>query len=227
MRSKLSIAALAFAASCTLVHAQTPAAPAPAATAAKPAPAPATPPKPVSPAKAAKVEEMLNVTKIEPSLQQMTTQMQSRIKQIAQQQAAQAGNEPEKQPVTTTYLAKMDNIAATEVTWDKLKPAIIQSYADSFSDSDLDSILAFYKTPAGKALLDKQPELSDKTRDAVQKMVGEAQPQMMQATKDYQDKIKTLTKPTLNTLPDSTTTPKSTTTTPAKPATDPAAAPKK
>jgi hypothetical protein len=46
-----------------------------------------------------------------------------------------------------------------ELNWSKLKADHVTLYADRYSEEELKSIIAFFKTPAGKAFVEKQPAL--------------------------------------------------------------------
>ncbi len=44
--------------------------------------------------------------------------------------------------------------------WEILEPSLIKLYKDNFTDSEVNAILTFYKTPAGVALLVKMPKIN-------------------------------------------------------------------
>jgi uncharacterized protein len=59
----------------------------------------------------------------------------------------------------------------------------------------LDGIIAFYKSPAGKAMLEKGPSLNQRTYDTLQSLQAHAKPLTDQATKDMKDKAQALYPP--------------------------------
>ena len=56
-----------------------------------------------------------------------------------------------------------------ELSWEKMKGEYIDLYAKAFTVDEMKAIIAFYKTPAGKALLEKQPELMKQGMEIGQK----------------------------------------------------------
>jgi hypothetical protein len=44
-----------------------------------------------------------------------------------------------------------------------IRPQLVELYSETFSAAEIDSILAFYQSPAGHALLDKRPVIMSKT----------------------------------------------------------------
>ena len=59
------------------------------------------------------------------------------------------------------------------LTWEKLKPQVMQSYRDSFSDTELETILAFYTSPTGQAYLTRAPQIAGKSCEAAEAKVRE------------------------------------------------------
>lgn len=64
----------------------------------------------------------------------------------------------EPQPPTdfdATLKARAPRLAANITAWEQVKPR--QSEAESFSDQELDDLIAFYNSPAGQAMIKTQP----------------------------------------------------------------------
>ncbi len=71
-------------------------------------------------------------------------------------------------------------------------PRSSQVYIDTYTDQELDGILAFYHSPAGQALIAKSPQLMARTMQLVQTQMNEVQPQIRQANEDFTRKMKEL-----------------------------------
>ena len=138
----------------------------------------------------AKAEEMLQLTKAGPALQEQLKNLQDRVDSLAKQQFGQGAMSPEQTKLSTEYLKQVDTITSDEVGWDKLHPAILQDYADSFTEPELDGIIAFYKSPSGQALIAKTPAVLSKTNTIVTDKIKEMQPKLASLTQDYAAKIK-------------------------------------
>jgi hypothetical protein len=61
----------------------------------------------------------------------------------------------------------------------KMLPKIAEIYAENFSEQQLNDILAFYASPTGQALLDKQPALAREAQLAVAPLVPPMQRDMI------------------------------------------------
>ncbi|MDB5816261.1 MAG: hypothetical protein JWN23_3378 [Rhodocyclales bacterium] len=65
--------------------------------------------------------------------------------------------------IADTYMQKVMIIMKDELSWAKMKPLYIQIYAESFSQEEIDGLIAFYASPAGQAYIDKLPLVTQKT----------------------------------------------------------------
>jgi hypothetical protein len=59
-----------------------------------------------------------------------------------------------------------------EFNWSTLKPIYVGIYRESFSQEEIDGLVAFYRSPAGQAFVNKMPVVTQKSMAAVQAMLG-------------------------------------------------------
>ncbi len=149
----------------------------------------------------AKAEQMLAVTKADTQMQTQLSALEARIQELAKQQSGVAPLNPAQTKLTDEYQKQIHDITLDEVGFDKVKPLIVQYYVDSFSEAELDGILAFYKTPAGQALITKTPDLAMKSTTLVQNHIKELQPKLATVTQDYLAKLKAAATPSSGAAP--------------------------
>jgi hypothetical protein len=140
---------------------------------------------------------MLTLTGTKPSLIATIEQGRKRIAIYADQQAGilppvPKDQEAKRKQITVAYEARMSTIAEAQLTWDKLKPSLIRYCADNFTDQQMDRIIVFYKSAAGKVMLEKGQELNQQTYSALISLQNQAKPLTDQATLEMQDKMKAL-----------------------------------
>lgn len=133
----------------------------------------------------AKAEQMLALTHTDALLKQQLDNVQERVQTLAKEQSSAANQTPEQQKLTADYLRKVSALSMDAVGWDKVRPVLVQSYAETFTDAELDAIIVFYKSPAGESIVANAPELSQKTVSMVQASIKELQPKLAQLTQDY------------------------------------------
>jgi len=67
---------------------------------------------------------------------------------------------------------KAKAVMREELGWEKNKEMYVRLYADTFSQEEIDAQVAFYGSPIGQAILDKQPVLMQKTGVLMQELAG-------------------------------------------------------
>ena len=81
-------------------------------------------------------------------------------------------------------LKQIREITHDGLAWSRLEPGFTDVYAESYSESTVDGLLAFYRSPAGTEMLAKQPEVMAKSNSVVQAAAVEMQPRMQKAVQD-------------------------------------------
>jgi hypothetical protein len=115
-----------------------------------------------APASEASVEQMLKVMKMESIVENMKAQMKP---VFAATEAPPTGLQPSPltQEYERIYRAKYQAWMEEEISWKKLKPQYVRIYQESYSQEEIDGMLAFYKSPAGQATINKMPVVAQKT----------------------------------------------------------------
>ena len=119
----------------------------------------------------AKAQELLQVAKMDQGFKQMLERAQTSIKTQITRQATAAADK-------AAIEAKISPILSQQLSWDQLKPQYVKVYADTYTEEELDVILAFYKSPAGQAWFAKSPEVGEKARQITQQAMQDAQAQI-------------------------------------------------
>ena len=79
----------------------------------------------------------------------------------------------EKKKVIEAFLDKYKNIVKEEFSWEKMMPDYSRIYRETFTEEELQSLIAFYESPTGQMFIRKTPEIMDKTSDLLRiKMVS-------------------------------------------------------
>lgn len=139
--------------------------------------------------KQAKAEELLELTHMDHMMTQMLEQMTVRMKASTDQQTARMHMTPEQKTIYGDFQQKLNQLLASNLNWDKMKPIMVQAYSETYTDQELNGILAFYRSPAGQAMVAKSPELMSKTRTAMMQQMSTLQSQIWKLTKNFTEKI--------------------------------------
>ncbi|HWR53673.1 MAG TPA: DUF2059 domain-containing protein [Bryobacteraceae bacterium] len=72
----------------------------------------------------------------------------------------------------------------------KARPALAKVYADTYTEEEIDGILAFYKSPVGKAFLEKMPEVMQRSAPMMMVLMGGLQPEIRKMMEEMKQNSK-------------------------------------
>lgn len=136
--------------------------------------------------KRAKVDELLVAMKSDAMMAQMLDQARSTIRG----QAAKADVPAQMRPVVDEYTQKMIDVVSQHLNWSRLKPQIVAIYSEAFTEEELNAILTFYQSPAGRSLVDKMPQLVNRSVEVSQRELETAQPEIQKLSDEMLAKLK-------------------------------------
>jgi uncharacterized protein len=124
--------------------------------------------------KSAKIEEMLKLT----NANQMLNQMFGQMKGMVHAQMSKVDIPPDKRQQAEQMEQQILQLVQDSLSWEKLKPKMIEIYAATFTEEEIDGILNFYKSPAGQAMLQKMPQLMQRSIAMTQEASQDLMPQI-------------------------------------------------
>lgn len=78
-------------------------------------------------------------------------------------------------------MPKVMDVVYKQLTWESLKPDMMQIYAEVFTESEIKEITAFYQSPIGQKLIEKMPELTTKSMQLMQKRMVTIMPELQKS----------------------------------------------
>ncbi|WP_084494832.1 DUF2059 domain-containing protein [Alkanindiges illinoisensis] len=116
-----------------------------------------------TPAKLESIEQML----VETEAKNLMAQIAQSAKPAIEQQTIQAAKEMlQKEELSANELAivmQMQEILFEEMSsmmsWEKMKAMMIKGYQQTFTEEEIQASLRFYRTPEGKSMMQKMPQL--------------------------------------------------------------------
>ena len=134
-----------------------------------------------APASEASIDELLVLTKTETMLDAAYTLVENQIRRAIQQSTAGQTLTPAQQQVLDELPAKFMGTMKSEITWDIVRPAIVQVYRDNYDQAEIDGMVAFFKTPAGQAYATRAPLVAQGMNAAMQTRLQTVIPKMQAA----------------------------------------------
>ena len=143
-----------------------------------------TSPGPAKPPSEDSIKQLLEVAQahklVDAVMRQMDNLMQQTIAQATQGQKIPPAVEKDIEARRAEMTAMMKEL----LDWKKLEPIYLRVYQKTFSQQEVDGMIAFYKTPAGQAVIGKMPAVMQNTVEEMQQMMGPVMQKMQKMQQD-------------------------------------------
>lgn len=126
----------------------------------------------------ASIRDLLAVTATEKMLDGMWAQLDSLMEASMQQALAGQQLTQRQQAIIDDMRKEMVDLLKDELSWSSYEPMMIDIYRNSFSESEIQGMLAFYRSPAGEAVIKKMPLVMQASMRAVQGRVAPLEEKM-------------------------------------------------
>lgn len=134
--------------------------------------------------KRTKIVELLTVLKVDQVGKQIVDGASQQTDALGHREFG-ATETPEQQKKVTDLHQQVVTLISPAVDWKTLQPEFVTAYNSTYSEPEIDGILAFYKSPAGQALLNKGPQIGQQSSQIVQNHMSAVQPQLRQLVQDF------------------------------------------
>lgn len=114
------------------------------------------------------IDALLKLTRVESLLNTVYGQMEQMMRQGMMQAVAGKSLSKEQQRVIETAPKEFAAVMRSELSWASLRPVYVDIYRATFSQEEVNGMIAFYRTPAGAALIEKMPVVLQKSNAAMQ-----------------------------------------------------------
>ena len=132
--------------------------------------------------KEAKIERILALTnseeKVSKSFDQVAAMMANQMKTMQPNQSA------EQAARLQALQTKLIDLMKARLTWDKMKPEYVRIYNKIYTDGEIDGMLAFYESPAGRGFIQKTPALTQELLTVTQAQMGDLMPDIQRIVKE-------------------------------------------
>jgi len=131
-----------------------------------------------APASGDSIDQLLMASRAETQVESMYGGMEQLIQTSMKQALGDKPISPEQQRVIDQFPGKFATLVRKEFGWVTMKPFYTRLYQESFDQSEVDGLLAFYGSPSGQAYLDRMPVVLQKTMVFVQQEMQRLMPMM-------------------------------------------------
>lgn len=128
-----------------------------------------------------KIGELFTLIQIDKTMQQVATQQVTQAQRAMKTMFPDAKISPDQQKDLDAFLQKILAITQQSLSWSKLQPQFTDLYASTYTEEEIDGMIAFYRSPVGTAMIARQPEILSKSQAISQAQLAEVQPQLRAA----------------------------------------------
>ena len=137
----------------------------------------------------ASVRELLILSKSERLIDGMWQQMDQVMKSSVTEATSQGLNDAQRK-VMDDMSTQMVEIFRDVMSWKDLEPKLIDLYKQTLTQSDVDGIVTFYKSEAGKALIEKMPLIMQRSMTLMTDKVQSLTPRLQALQQETSRKLR-------------------------------------
>lgn len=138
----------------------------------------------------ASIEELLSSMHIEKIMDLMLPAIDKSMHQSMAMATKGKALSAKQQQILDASTAKMIQLMKDEMSWDKVHVMYVQIYRDTFTQEEIDGLVAFYKSPAGTAYIQKMPAVMQKTMGLMQTRMADMMPKMQAEVQQAVENVK-------------------------------------
>lgn len=142
----------------------------------------------------ASVKELLTLANSQQIIRNVEAQMDGMMKSTMKTAMKDQAVNEAQQKVLDKFKDKVLDIHRKEMRWENLEPIFVRIYSNSLTQEDVDGIIAFYKSPAGKSFISKMPVMMQQTTGEMQKLMTPMIEKMLEASKEMTEELHKLEK---------------------------------
>jgi hypothetical protein len=138
-----------------------------------------------APATEGSIKQLLTVMEVKKMTEGIRNQFDPLVDNAAKQALQGKEPTPKQQKAITKMKAQVNGLMQSELNWGNIEPIYLRQYKETFSEEEIAAMLAFYKTPAGQAVVQKMPGLMQKTLGEMQALTMSLAPKMQKIHEQF------------------------------------------
>ena len=113
----------------------------------------------------ASIDELIHTTRMREQTNAMLQNMEKELAESTRMFASMSGvkQDPARNKRMQNMQRQMAQILREEMAWENIQPIYRQIYKESFTQEEIDGMLAFYRSPVGQTMLQKMPQVLERS----------------------------------------------------------------
>ncbi|MGZ8260289.1 MAG: DUF2059 domain-containing protein [Caldimonas sp.] len=139
-------------------------------------------------ASAESVERLMAAMKVEKQLDAIYSQTLPAMQNAMRQSLGQQASSADADRLFDAVMPRVTALIREELGWAKLKGDFTTIYTETFTQEEIDGLIAFYRGPVGSAFIDKQPRLTARSMQMMQQRMIPVMQKAMRIAKEETEK---------------------------------------
>ena len=136
------------------------------------------------------VRRVLDLTQQHRIVDDAVSNMDAYMKQTLDQVGKGRELNARQQGIVDQYRTDIVSIMKDALSWQELEPGMVAIYQRTFSQKEIDDMIAFYSSPSGQSVANKLPLVSQEMAAGMQKRMVPIIERMQQAAREMAAKLK-------------------------------------
>lgn len=132
----------------------------------------------------ASVRKVFSVTHVDTMMNAYTSQLATSMHTGVEHALADQTLNEAQQKIIDGMTDKMVVLMREQLDWASIEPKMVQLYRDTFTQHEIDAMLAWYDSPTGRSVIAKQPVVVQQMTDYAQLHVKDMVPKLLKLQKD-------------------------------------------
>jgi uncharacterized protein len=141
------------------------------------------------------VRQLFEVMHSSKLLDAYMTQIDTTVRASMQQALAGQQLNPKQKKILDEMGRQIGSLVKAELNWPAIEPLMIDVYRNTFSQQEVDGMLAFYRSEAGQAVIAKLPTAMQQSMTGIQGHAQALTPKIVQLEKDTAAQLKAAADP--------------------------------
>ena len=142
-----------------------------------------------APASDASIRELLEVTESRKLIDAMTGQLDAVMRDSMSQALGDTQLTDEQRKILDDMRQRFVAVMQAEMSWERYEPLMMQVYRQTFTQPEVDGMLAFYRTDAGRAVIAKMPAVMQNSMQLAQQQMAQAIPKLQEIMQESAAKL--------------------------------------
>ena len=134
------------------------------------------------------VDRLMQAMKVQQQLDLVYSQSLPAMENAMRQSLSQKMDSAEAERMFNAVMPKINAVIREELGWAKLRPDFAAIYAETFTQQEIDGLIAFYQGPIGRAFVNKQAQLTQRSMKLMQQKMGPVMQKVMRIAKEEVEK---------------------------------------